>query len=103
MLRKKDLPVELTHSCYIDFYDGNYCLFYKSIPMIIVNYQFWTEDIKVRGDYIDYDPDENGYTILIDIPTYEDGKLTHIDHIYYGLFDTLKEFDEWLTNPYYLY
>ena len=103
MVRKKDLPIDITKQCYIDYFDGNYCLFYKEVPMIIVNYQFWTEDILVRGDYIDYNTDERGYSILIDIPSYNNGKLTHIDHVYYGLFETVREFEDWLDSPYYLY
>jgi hypothetical protein len=103
MVRKNDLPLDLTSQCYIDFFDGNYCLFYKNIPMIIVNYQFWTEDISVKADFIDYSEDEKGYTLLINVPSYEDGKLSHVDHVYYGLFKTLNEFNEWLENPYYLY
>jgi hypothetical protein len=103
MIKKNELPIELTHLCYIDYYDDNYCLFYKDVPMIIVNYQFWTEDIVVKGDYINYDKEEKGYTILIDIPSYEKGKLVNIDHVYYGLFDSLKDFDDWLREPYYLY
>jgi hypothetical protein len=103
MVKKNDLPIDLTEKCYIDNFDGNFCLFYKNIPMIIVNYQFWTEDLIVKGDYIDYNEDEKGYTILINIPSYEKGKLIHVDHVYYGLFENLNEFDEWLEDPYYLY
>jgi hypothetical protein len=102
-MKKTDLPVDITPKCYIDSYDGNHCLFYDQIPMIVVNYEFWTEDIKVRGDYIDYGSDEKGYTILIDVPSYENGKLVHIDHIYYGLFKTMDEFENWLKEPYFLY
>ena len=103
MIRKSELPLDLTNLCYIDLFESNYCLFYKSIPMIIVSYQFWTEDISVKADYIDYNEEEKGYTLLINVPSYEGGKLSQVDHVYYGLFKTLAEFDEWLESPYYLY
>ena len=104
MIKKKDLPIDLIDYCYIDVYDLNYCLFYKGVPLILVNYQFWTEDISVKGDYINYDEDEKGYTILIDIPSYDDkGRLEKMDHVYYGLFDSLYEFEKWLEDPYFIY
>jgi hypothetical protein len=103
MLRKSDMPLDITSKCYVDYYDGNYCLFYQKIPMIVLNYQFITEDVNVRGDYIDYGEDEKGYTILIDVPSYQDGKLIHLDHVYYGLFRNLVEFEKWLKEPTFLY
>lgn len=104
MIKRSDLPLDLTNKCYIDNFEGNFCLFYKNVPMIIVNYQFWTEDIDVKGDYIDYGDDEKGFSLLIDVPSYdEDKKLAHLDHVYYGLFETLYDFEEWLTNPVFLY
>jgi len=104
MLKKNDLPIDLIDNCYIDLYEGSYCLFYKGIPLILVNYQFWTEDITVLGDYIDYGDNEKGYTILIDIPSYDDkGNLLKLDHVYYGLFGNLIEFENWLNEPYFIY
>jgi hypothetical protein len=103
MIKKAELPFDIKSFCYIDSYEGNYCLFFKQIPMIVVNYQFWTEDIQVRCDYIDYGENEKGYTILIDVPSYENGKLLNVDHVYYGLFKSLKEFNEWFEEPYFLY
>ena len=103
-MRKKDLPIDLIKYCYIDKYENEYCLFYKGLPLIVVNYQFWTEDIKVKADYIDYGENERGYTILIDIPVYDkDNKLVKIEHIYYGLFENLSDFKNWLDAPYFLY
>lgn len=104
MIKKSDLPIPLTNLCYIDNYENNSCLFYKNIPMIVVNYQFWTEDIDVKADYINYGEGEKGYTILIDIPIYDEKKkLVHTDHVYYGLFETLAKIEEWLKKPYFLY
>ena len=99
MIKKSELPLDMTAHCYIDIFENNYCLFYKTIPMIIVNYQFWTEDISVKADYIDYSEDEKGYTMLINVPSYDNGKLVQVDHVYYGLFKTIGEFGEWLENP----
>ena len=104
MIKRGNLPINLTKLCYIDDYEGNYCLFYKNVPMIVVNYQFWTEDIGVKADYLDYGEGEKGFSILIDVPTYDENKkLVHVDHVYYGLFDNLKEFQEWLKTPIFLY
>lgn len=103
-IKKIELPLNLTNLCYIGKYDGEYSLFYKKIPMILVNYPFWTEDIKIQGDYIDYSDGEKGYSILIDLPIYcENKRLIRVEHIYYGLFDELKSFEEWLENPCFLY
>ncbi|HOJ64009.1 MAG TPA: hypothetical protein PLE45_06270 [Spirochaetota bacterium] len=104
MIRDKDLPIDLIKYCYIDKYDNEYCLFYKGLPLIIVNYQFWTEDIQVKADYIDNGEDEKGYSILIDMPIYDkNNNLVKIEHIYYGLFQNLADFEKWLKNPYFLY
>ena len=103
MLKKNDLPLNLTEKCHIGIFESAYCLFYKVIPLLHVNYQFWTEDIVVIGDYINYSEDEKGYSLLIDVPTYQDGKLIKVDHVYYGLFDRIADFDNWLTDPWFLY
>ncbi len=98
------IPRDLIKYCYIDRYENDYCLFYKGLPLIIVNYQFWTEDIRVKADYIDYGENEKGYTILIDMPVYDqNNELIKIEHIYYGLFENLKDFENWLEDPYFLY
>lgn len=104
MLSKKDLPYDITNKCYIDLFQSNYCLFYQKVPLIVVKYTFWTEDIHVYCDYIDYNEDERGYTLLIDVPSYDENmKRDVVDHVYYGLFYTIKELESWLKNPYLLY
>jgi len=102
-MKKKDLPLDITSKCYIDDYEGNFCLFYNKVPLIVVNYEFWTEDIKIKVDYINYGDNEKGYSVLIDVPYYNEGKLINIDHVYYGLFKSLSEIDIWLKDPYFLY
>ncbi len=103
-IKKKELPRDITEMCYIDIYESMRCLYYKNVPLIVMNYPFWTEDIVVRAGYIDYNKTEKGYSLLIDVPQYDNkGRLTKIEHIYYGLFSTIKEFEDWLDNPTFFY
>lgn len=104
MLSKKDLPYDITNKCYIDVFQSDYCLFYQKVPLIIMKYTFWTEDIHVKCAYIDYSESERGYTLLIDLPNYDANlKFDGVDHVYYGLFCTIKELESWLKEPYSLY
>jgi len=103
-IKNRQLPIDITDQCYIDTYENVRCLYYKNVPLILVNYPFWTEDIVVRAGYIDYNKTEKGYSLLIDVPQYDNkGKLIKVDNIYYGLFSTKKEFEDWLNNPTFFY
>ena len=101
---KPKLPITITNHCYIGMYDNNYCLFYKDVPLIMVKYPFWTEHINVMCDYINYNESERGYTVLIDVPSYDEHyKLINLEHVYYGLFNSLQDLMKWLDKPYFIY